>query len=127
MVRLIEMDKDFLDQADDYVIEALETHRSRLIPLFQKSYDCSARCYEESSDLEAAMKCAGPCNNDAKRLGEELRPWIDSYVKHLGICKKECLGKEMTCVTTCLDHKKADQKLLAQLAFIVKAFFALPR
>lgn len=123
MVRLIVMEQDFIDKVDSFVLQALETHREKLIPMFIKSYDCSARCYEESKNLEDAAKCAQPCNDEAKRLGGELHPWIESYTKHLSLCKGECMGKDRACFSTCLEHRKEDPKLLAQLAFIVKAFF----
>jgi hypothetical protein len=123
MVRLIVMEQDFIDKVDAFVLQALETHREQLIPLFIKSYDCSARCYEESKSLDDAAQCAQPCSNEAKRLGAELHPWIESYSKHLSLCKAECDGKDLACFSTCLTHKKEDPKLLAQLAFIVKAFF----
>ena len=123
MARLIVMEQNFLDQADHYVLEALETHRERLIPMFVKSYSCSAQCYEESKSLEEAAECAKPCNDEAKRLGAELGPWVESYTKHLGICKTECAGKDDSCFSACFQSRKADPKHLAQLAFIVKAFF----
>lgn len=123
MVRLIVMEQDFIDKADTFVLEALENHRDQLIPLFVKSYDCSARCYEEAKSLEDAVRCAQPCSDEAKRLGKELHPWIESFTNHLGECKTECAGQDHSCFSPCLTRKKEDPKHISQLAFIVKAFF----
>lgn len=123
MVRLIVMEQGFIDKADSFVLEALESHRERLIPLFIKSYACSAQCYEEAHSLEDAAKCAQPCNDEAKRLGAELQPWIESFTNHLGVCKTQCAGQDISCFTPCLQQRKEDPKHTSQLAFIVKAFF----
>ena len=108
---------------EEAIFEALNTQRSKLMPMFARAYDCSARCYESSPSLAAAVECEKPCNNEAKDLGESIQSWTDEYFTHLNSCKTDCKQLDSECLQMCLTKKKEDKVYLGDLGFIVNTFF----
>jgi hypothetical protein len=113
----------FGEQTDSAVLEQYERYKQYMFPLLRQTVACNASCFETSPNLQSALKCLEPCGKELMRLTASLGPWTKLYLTNLGECKKVCKGKGKECKTTCINERKHNEKLIADLDFIMKGFF----